>query len=332
MMGDDLGRAAASPAELPGRGWWNVLKRTYRQSNEDHLGLIAAGVAFYGFLALVPLLGAMVLAYGLFVDPAEVARHMHALGAMLPADAAKLIDKQLADIVATASSKKGFGLLLALLLSIYGAMKGAGAVVTALNVAYEEEEKRGFFRTTLLNGAITVGAVAVAAAALLAASATGFAQDLAARMSPFVAAAIKYLSWIVAAALASGAVATLYRYAPSREHAQCKWLTPGSVVATLGWAAMTIGFGFYAAHSATTMRPTARSARWSCCSCGCICRHTSCCSVPNSTPNSSIRPRGIRPRGSPSRLATAARRSPTKWLRRIAGAPTWPCDPVVTPQ
>jgi len=247
-MGDDRGRTADSPVALPGRGWWDVLKRTYRQSNEDHLGLIAAGVAFYGFLALIPLLGAMVLAYGLFVDPAEVARHMHALGAMLPADAAKLIDKQLADIVATASSKKGFGLLLALLLSIYGAMKGAGAVVTALNVAYEEEETRGFFRTTLLNGAITVGAVAVAAAALLAASVTGFAQDLVARLSPTAAAAIKYLSWVVAAALASWAVAALYRYAPSREHAQWKWLTPGSVVATIGWAAMTTVFGFYAAH------------------------------------------------------------------------------------
>jgi len=190
----------------------------------------------------------MVLAYGLFVDPAEVARHMHALGAMLPADAAKLIDKQLADIVATASGKKGFGLLLALLLSLYGAMKGAGAVVTALNVAYEEEETRGLLGTSLLNAAITVGAVAVAAGALLAASVTGFAQDLAARLSPTAAAAIKYLSWVVAAALASSAVAALYRYAPSREHAQWKWLTPGSVVATIGWAAMTTVFGFYAAH------------------------------------------------------------------------------------
>lgn len=248
MMGDDRGRTADPPVALPGKGWWDVLKRTYRQSNEDHLGLIAAGVAFYGFLALIPLLGAMVLAYGLFVDPAEVARHMHALGAMLPADAAKLIDKQLADIVATASGKKGFGLLLALLLSLYGAMKGAGAVVTALNVAYEEEETRGLLGTTLLNAAITVGAVAVAAGALLAAWVTGFAQDLAARLSPIAAVAIKYLSWVVAAALASWAVAALYRYAPSREHAQWKWLTPGSVVATVSWAAMTTSFGFYAAH------------------------------------------------------------------------------------
>ncbi|MGI4880995.1 MAG: YhjD/YihY/BrkB family envelope integrity protein, partial [Janthinobacterium lividum] len=108
--------------------------RVYREAGKDNLGLISAGVAYYGFLTLIPALGALVLSYGLFTDPGEVATQMRAIVQHVPADAAKLIDEQLTSVVHTATGKKGFGLILALLLAVYGAMKGAGAVVTALNV------------------------------------------------------------------------------------------------------------------------------------------------------------------------------------------------------
>lgn len=247
-MHDDLGRDATSPTAIPAKGWWAVLRRTYAEAGNDNLGLIAAGVAFYGFLALVPLLGALVLAYGLFVDPADVARHMKAVTAMVPSDAATIIDDQLGAVVATASGKKGLGLAAALALALYGAMKGAGAVVTALNVAYEQEEDRGIVTTTLVNAGITVGAVLIAVAALLAISATGFAEDIAARLSPAAALAIRLASWVVALLLASGVIAALYRFAPARAPAQWRWLTPGSLLATVGLAAMTAGFGWYATN------------------------------------------------------------------------------------
>ena len=241
------GRDAASPAQIPAKGWWQVLKRTYAESGKDNLGLIAAGVAFYGFLALVPLLGAMVLTYGLVVDPHEVAKHMQAVTAMVPHDAATLIDDQLKNVVTTATGKKGLGLALALVLAIYGAMKGAGAVVTALNVAYEQPETRGFVKTTLVNAGVTLAAVLLAAALLLSASVTGFLEDLARGLGDGAAFAIKVVTWAATAALASAAIAALYRYAPARSHAQWTWLTPGSVLATLGLVATTLGFGFYAA-------------------------------------------------------------------------------------
>lgn len=239
---------AASLAEIPARGWFAIAKATWAEATHDNISLIAAGVAFYGFLALVPLLAALVLAYGLIVDPAEVAKHMHVVTTMVPADAAKLIDQQLDDIVKTATTKKGFGLLIALLLSLYGAMKGAGAVVTALNVAYEVDEKRGFVRTTLTSAGVTVGAVLVAIGGLVAASVTGLAHDIAAKWSSLAATAVTGASWLAAAAVASLAVAALFRYAPDRENTPWAWLTPGAIVATLGWIAMTLGFGLYAAH------------------------------------------------------------------------------------
>ncbi len=241
------GRDAATPREVPVRGWWQILKRTYAEAGKDNLGLVAAGVAFYGFLALVPLLGALVLTYGLVVDPHDVARHMQAMTQLVPGDAAKLIDEQLKGVVETAAGKKGFGLLLALALALYGAMKGAGAILTALNIAYEERETRGFVRLNLVTAAVTLSTVGIAVLLLLAASATGFLEDIAGRISPLAATAIKILSWIVAGSVASIGVAALYRYGPSRAAAKWSWLTPGSVFATLGFAATTLGFGVYAA-------------------------------------------------------------------------------------
>ena len=241
------GRDAAIPQEIPARGWWQILRRTYAEAGKDNLGLVAAGVAFYGFLAMVPLLGAMVLTYGLLVDPHDVAKHMQALTTLVPTDAAKLIDEQLKAVVDTAAGKKGFGLLLALGLALYGAMKGAGAIITALNIAYEEAETRGFVRLNLVTAAVTAAAIGIALLLLLAASLTGFLEDIAGRIAPVAATAIKIASWVVAGAIASAGVAALYRYGPARAQARWAWLTPGSIFATLGFALTTLGFGFYAA-------------------------------------------------------------------------------------
>jgi hypothetical protein len=150
---------AAGPQEISASGWWQVLVRTYKESGTDNVSIIAAGVAFYAFLAFVPLLAALVLIYGIVADPASVVQHVRGLTDMMPADAARLIGEQLLNVSQSATSKKGFGLLLAILLSLYGAMRGATSIITALNIVYNVEENRGFVKTTLIAIAITVGAV-----------------------------------------------------------------------------------------------------------------------------------------------------------------------------
>ena len=242
------GRDAATPAQIPAKGWWQVLKRVYGESGKDNLGLISAGVAYYAFLALVPLLGALVLTYGLVVEPSEVPKHMQAIIQHVPTDAAKLINEQLENVVKTATGKKGLGLALALGLALYGAMKGASAIVVALNVAYEEEETRGFVKSTLVAAAITIGAVLVVVAALVAGSLMGALQTFAGGLSPLAATAIKLVSWAVTGALAITAITLLYRYAPARRAPKWAWATPGSLFAAAAWVAMTVGFGLYASH------------------------------------------------------------------------------------
>jgi len=236
---------ARTPAEIPAPGWWAVLKRTQKEATRDNVSVIAAGVAFYAFLAFVPLLGSIVLIYGLVAEPASVVSHMRAMTTMMPADAAKIIGEQLMTVTQTASSKKGLGLLIALLLSIYGAMRGATSIVTALNVVYNVEEDRGFIKTTLISAVMTVGAIFAFLLAILGVSVLGFVEHLLPFSSPFVHTLLKILFWIVAAAAISLLIALIYRYAPNRPTAKWRWISPGSIIATLLWIVATVGFGFY---------------------------------------------------------------------------------------
>lgn len=155
--GPATGLTADSPTQIPARGWKQVALRTWKQSSEDNVGLVAAGVAFYGFLALVPLLGATVLTYGLVADPQIVLGNVKSLTSVMPQDAAKLVGDQLLSVVQTSGSKKGIGLLIAIAVALFGARSAAGSIIIALNIAYEEEEKRGFVRVNLLSLAITAG-------------------------------------------------------------------------------------------------------------------------------------------------------------------------------
>ena len=241
------GHDATTPFSIPPRGGWAILKRTFAQASEDNLGLIAAGVAFYGFLALVPLLGALVLTYGLVFDPAEIARHFATIAQSVPRDVARLIAEQLTSLITTSADKKGFGLLLALALALYGGMQGAGAIVTALNIAYEESDKRGFIGGTLVNAAITAAAVLLGVMLLFAASAGQALEHWLDDVPVIITFGLKALAWIIAMAVTAAVVAALYRYGPSRADARWRWLTVGSVIATLGLVASSAGFAWYTA-------------------------------------------------------------------------------------
>lgn len=249
-MTDERGRDAASPWQMPPKGWWDVLRRSWKEMGEDNLSLIAAGVAFYAFTAMVPLLGAVVLSYGLFASPETVMRNLQQLSQMLPADAARLIGEQLTNVVNGAASKKGFGLLLALAIAFWGAAKATGAIVTAMNVAYEEEETRGFLKRTLLNLAIVLGAVVAIGLAMAAIAVFSQIGEFLPQVPGVVRGLGRLASWILLALIGAAGVATLYRYAPNRDEAKWSWLTPGSVLAAVGWGLLTAGFGLYVSNFA----------------------------------------------------------------------------------
>ena len=245
---DDKGHEASTPWQMPRAAWIAIAKRTWAETSNDNIGLIAAGVAFYAFLALVPLLGAIVLVYGIAANPQTVMRNMTQLTAVMPNDVAKLIGEQLMNVVKTSDGKKGFGLLLALGLALFGARNGAGAIIIALNVAYEEEEKRGFIQLNLLTLGMTAASVLVAMIALAAIAALGHLQSLMPDAPEVVIVAGKVFAYLLVTLAGAAAAATLYRYGPSRKQARWVWLTPGSLLAAVMWLLLTIGFGIYVAQ------------------------------------------------------------------------------------
>src|SRR4051812_11669578 len=118
---DRRGRSAATPSEIPGGGWWDIAVRVWGRIGRDNLSLVAAGVAFYGLLAIFPAFAALVSVYGLVADPATVQHQISALGGLLPDEALKLLSDGLQALVQKNNSKLGFGLLVGLALTLWSA-------------------------------------------------------------------------------------------------------------------------------------------------------------------------------------------------------------------
>jgi len=244
-MVDRKGHEARSPVEMPAPAWKDIVSRTYVRIWDDNVGLVAAGVAFYGFFALLSLLGLIVLVYGFAADPFTVIEHMRALTGVLPTDVAYVIGDQLMTAVQASQKTKGLGILLAFLVATYGGTNGAASVITALNIAYEEKEKRSLLRFYLIAVAMTLCALVVALAALAATAALAYLQHLAPRAPGPLVVAGKILGYVALALVAAGIASILYRFGPSREDARWKWITPGSAFAAVTWLLLTWAFGIY---------------------------------------------------------------------------------------
>jgi membrane protein len=227
------------------RGWWPIVKRTWREASEDNLGLIASGIAFNVFLALIPLLTGVVLTYGLVASVDQVAGHIAALADVLPQEAAGIIGDQLQNMVASAGRSTGIGLALALGLALFGALRGANGIVTAMNIVYNIPESRSLVRTTGLAIAIILGLMVLFLLASAALSVLNMLENLLPDLGGLVHTLLQIGFWIGAASVACFVIALIYAYAPDRPHDALRSYLPGALVATAVWIAATIGFSFY---------------------------------------------------------------------------------------
>lgn len=225
--------------------WWPVIRATWTESSDDNLGLVASGIAFNGFLALIPLLTAVVLGYGLVASPEQVARHIAILAQPIPQDAARLIGRQLTSMVETAGAATGFGIVVTLAIAIYGAMRGATGIIVGLNIVYNVEESRSFVWQTVTALAITIGAVLLFVVASVAVSLVNSLHDLLPNLGGILRKALQIGFWVASAVAVSLVIAGIYAYAPNRPERRLQWLTPGSIVGTIVWVIATFAFSFY---------------------------------------------------------------------------------------
>ena len=242
---DQLGNHAASPWQMPAAAWKQIAARTWQRTWIDNVGLVAAGVAFYGFLAFVPLLGLIVLAYGALADVATVIDNVKTLTDILPPEVALLVGDQLLAAVTASDALSAPGIGVALALGLYGGASSAGSIMIALNIAYHETEKRSLARFYGLALIITCGAVIVGLAALAATAAIASLDRLLPDASPAAITAGKLCAYVLLLLVAAALATMLYRFAPSREEARWRWITPGSLFTATSWLALTLLFGLY---------------------------------------------------------------------------------------
>ena len=243
----DRGRRATRPSDIPARGWKDVALRVKAEMKDDRASMVAASVAFYGMLAIFPAMIALVTMYSLIADPTDVQSHLAALSSMLPTEARSVLDDQLRSLTTHPQTQVSIGLAISILGALWAASGGVRAVMTAMNVAYDEEEKRGFFEVIAVSLALTIGAIVFIVVAVLAAGVLP-AIFGAIGLEDTVQTALGILRWPVLAALAMVGLAVVYRYAPSRDRAQWRWVTWGSGIATALWLIGTALFSFYVAN------------------------------------------------------------------------------------
>jgi membrane protein len=217
------------------------VKRGWAEAKVDQVPLLGAGVAFFAFLALFPAVIALVTLYGLFADPAVIADQVNSLAA-LPAEVRQLVVDQINNQNRAAL---GWSALLAIALALFSASGGVNNLITAVNVAYDEEDKRSPVKKRLIALALTLGAIVfvvimLGLVAVVPAVLQGVFGD-----TPVLRFLLSAARWLLLVVLVTAALAVLYRVAPDRDAPKMRWVSVGAALATLLWLLASIGFSVY---------------------------------------------------------------------------------------
>jgi membrane protein len=203
---------------------------------------VAGSVAFFGLLAVFPALAAFVSLYGLVADVHAARQQLNILAGLLPRDALVFVGDQMLRIADGRDTGLGLAFVFSLAISLWSANAGMKALFDGLNIAYEEKEKRGFFRLNAIALAFTVGGIVFVLAMIGAVVALPVALSLLgyAGRDP-----MWLLRWPLLAAIVIVVLAVLYRYGPSRRQARWRWVSWGSVAAALLWLVASMAFSWY---------------------------------------------------------------------------------------
>ena len=224
----------------PARSWVTIVRSALAEFNDDQIPTVAAGVTFYTLLALFPGIGAFVSLYGLVANVRDAERQVAALHTLLPGGVISVVSDQLMRITLTNHTSLGLAFAAGLAFSLWSANAGTKALIGGLDVAYEVKERRGFIRLNAVSLAFTLGAILLAMAAVSLVVAAPFALG---RLGAQSASA--FLRWPVILVAITALLSLLFHFGPCRLGARWRWLTPGSLLAALGWMLMSVLFSWY---------------------------------------------------------------------------------------
>jgi membrane protein len=236
-------RKPQAPDEITQPGWRHLLGRTWRVASSQHSSLIGAGIAFYGVWSFFPAVAALVALAGLLFGPEDVLRLLSSVRSDLPESVGVVVIGQLTRIASHSRTLSSLTLIGALVFALWSGMRAMRGLIGALNLIYQEEEKRAFWHLQLLALLFTC----FGGAFLLVVFGTILAFPLAPHGS-FLSDAIAVARWPTLGAAVMLSLATLYRYAPSRRKAQWRWVSWGATASAVIWVVVTLLFSYYFSH------------------------------------------------------------------------------------
>ncbi len=243
------GRQAEAPWQISRRGWIDIFWRTYEQTSDNRLFALAAGVVFYGLLALFPALAAFVSIYGLFAKTSSLTGQLALVAGVFPNDAVGIVRDQLARLLAKGDAKLSINFVVAFCIALWSANAGTKAIIDALNVIYKEKEKRGFIKLNLVSLGFTLAALvaltlALAGIVLLPQLLSYFGLG---GWSELLLRIARWPALLLAAILC---LAFIYRFGPSRREPQWQWISIGSIAASVVLLLTSSLLSWYFAHLA----------------------------------------------------------------------------------
>ncbi|MGY1913906.1 YihY/virulence factor BrkB family protein [Blastococcus sp. SYSU DS0973] len=235
---------AGSPTQIPARGWKQVLKRAWAENNADNMPIIAGGVAFFGFLAIFPALLALISIYGLVASPEQAAAQVEEFTAGLPEAAQQLIENQVTAVTENAGGALTLSLVVSILAALWSASGGVNNLVKAVNIAYDEVETRNFLKLRALSLVLTLGAIVFVVLTIGLVAVLPVVIDLL-PLGSVGTVLVEIARWLLLLVVVAGSLAVLYRVAPDRDAPKFRWVSLGSIVVTVVWALVSLGFTIY---------------------------------------------------------------------------------------
>ncbi|WP_370160706.1 YihY/virulence factor BrkB family protein, partial [Limimaricola soesokkakensis] len=238
------GREAWRPDQIHPAGWRDIWLRVSGRIGRELVPLVAAGVAFFGMLALFPAIAMLVSLAGLFFDPELVIDQLDALDGLAPAEPLGVVRDQAVELVSQAPGQATATAVISLVLSLFWASRGIDNLVSGINMAHAEDESRNIVMRNLVSLGLTAVLTAMALAALaLAVAAPPAAEALG--LSGWTDTIVSVGRWLVLGLLSMAALGLLYRYAPARRPPRWSWVTPGAVIATALWLGSSVLFALF---------------------------------------------------------------------------------------
>ena len=229
-------------------GLAELLKRTAKEIQEDHLAAFAGNLTYKGLFALFPFFVFLLSLLGLFGAPDLLQTLIEQARGVLPQGAIDFLEDQLLGIAGDkAQGAFTVGALVSILLALWGVSGAFRSVMEAMNVMYEIEEARPFWKQLLISVFLSLG---VAALLIFALVLVVFGPEIGGAVADVVGLGYVFevvwnvVQWPVLLFLVVLAFALVYYYAPDVEQ-RFRWISPGSIVAVVAWVLFSLAFSLY---------------------------------------------------------------------------------------